>query len=99
MRSWCYDPADVWVADAISRDANAPGRLAAAALDAFGTVDILVNNAAMAARVETTELTAELIDAMYAVNVRAPLLLIGAVIPAMRRAGGGSIITCPRCRA
>ncbi|MGA2929273.1 MAG: glucose 1-dehydrogenase [Solirubrobacteraceae bacterium] len=74
------------------RDPNAPGRLAAAALDAFGTVDILVNNAAMAARVATTELTAELIDAMYAVNVRAPLLLIGAVIPAMRRGGGGSII-------
>jgi hypothetical protein len=29
---------------------------------------------------------------MAAVNVRAPLLLLGAVIPAMRRAGGGSII-------
>ena len=74
------------------RDPNAPGRLAAAALDAFATVDILINNAAMAARVETTELTAELIDAMYAVNVRAPPLLIGAVIPTTRRAGGGSII-------
>ena len=75
------------------RDENAPGRLAAAALEAFGRVDILVNNAAMAARLATTELTAELIDALYAVNVRAPLLLIAAVIPTMRRAGGGSIIS------
>jgi len=74
------------------RDADAPGRLAAAALEGLGTLDILVNNAAMAARVQTTRLTAELIDDMFAVNVRAPLLLIGAVIPAMRRAGGGSII-------
>jgi NAD(P)-dependent dehydrogenase (short-subunit alcohol dehydrogenase family) len=72
--------------------ADAPGILASAALDALGTVDILVNNAATATRVDTTELTAEMIDAMYAVNVRAPLLLIGALVPAMRRAGGGSII-------
>jgi NAD(P)-dependent dehydrogenase (short-subunit alcohol dehydrogenase family) len=74
------------------RDPDAPGALAAAALEALGGVDVLVNNAAMAARVPTTELTAELVDALYAVNVRAPLLLIGAVIPGMRRAGGGSII-------
>jgi NAD(P)-dependent dehydrogenase (short-subunit alcohol dehydrogenase family) len=74
------------------RDPDAPGKLAAAALDALGTVDILVNNAATAARVQTTELTAELIDDMYAVNVRAALLLIAAVIPAMRRGGGGSIV-------
>jgi NAD(P)-dependent dehydrogenase (short-subunit alcohol dehydrogenase family) len=74
------------------RDADAPGKLAAAALDALGSVDILVNNAAMAARAWTTELTAELIDAMHAVNVRAPLLLIAALVPAMRQAGGGSII-------
>jgi NAD(P)-dependent dehydrogenase (short-subunit alcohol dehydrogenase family) len=74
------------------RDADASAKLAAAALNAFGTVDILVNNAAMAARVETTQLTAELIDDMFAVNVRAPLLLISALIPAMRRAGAGSVI-------
>jgi NAD(P)-dependent dehydrogenase (short-subunit alcohol dehydrogenase family) len=73
-------------------DAAAPGKLATAVLEALGTVDILVNNAAMAARVETTELSPELIDDLFAVNVRAPLLLIGALIPSMRRTGGGSII-------
>ena len=74
---------------------HAPGRLAAAALDALGTVDILVNDAAIAARVETTELSAELIDAMYAVNLRASLLLIGAVIPAMQPAGGSIVNFSP----
>ena len=74
-------------------DPDAPAALAAAAVDRFGgTLDVLVNNAAAAARVPTTELTAELIDRLYAVNVRAPLLLIASLIPAMRAAGGGSII-------
>jgi NAD(P)-dependent dehydrogenase (short-subunit alcohol dehydrogenase family) len=73
-------------------DGDATTALAAAALHHLGTVDVLVNNAALAARVPTTELTAELIDRLFAVNVRAPLLLISALIPAMRAAGGGSII-------
>ena len=74
-------------------DADAPGVLADEALQRLGgTLDVLVNNAAMASRIPTTELSAELIDRLFAVNVRAPLLLIGALIPAMRAAGGGSII-------
>jgi NAD(P)-dependent dehydrogenase (short-subunit alcohol dehydrogenase family) len=73
-------------------DVAAPPRLAAAALDEFQTVDILVNNAAAAARLPTLELDATLIDNLYAVNVRAPLLLITALLPAMQKSGRGSII-------
>lgn len=73
-------------------DAEAPARLAAAALDAMGSVDILVNNAATASRLDTVDTTAELIDHMLAVNVRAPLLLIAALIPSMEARGGGSIV-------
>ena len=72
--------------------ADAAGQLAADALAALGTVDVLVNNAATAARLPTTELDAELIDRLYAVNVRAPLLLIAALIPPMTEAGRGSIV-------
>jgi NAD(P)-dependent dehydrogenase (short-subunit alcohol dehydrogenase family) len=72
--------------------AAAGGDLARRAIEALGTVDILVNNAALAARAPTIELDAELIDLLYAVNVRAPLLLIAAVIPGMESAGRGSII-------
>ena len=73
-------------------DPRAPQQLADQALEAFGTLDILVNNAASAARVSIVDTDAELIDAMLAVNVRAPLLLIGAVAQTMMSHGRGSII-------
>ncbi len=63
---------------------EAPGTLAAAAVAALGRVDVLVNNAAAAHRAPTAGLTADVVDAMYAVNVRAPLLLIAALLPDVR---------------
>jgi NAD(P)-dependent dehydrogenase (short-subunit alcohol dehydrogenase family) len=73
-------------------DPRAPGAIAGQALDALGGVDILVNNAAAAARLATVDTDATLIDGMLAVNVRAPLLLIAALIPSMTGRGGGSIV-------
>jgi NAD(P)-dependent dehydrogenase (short-subunit alcohol dehydrogenase family) len=72
--------------------AEAPGQVVDAMLTALGAVDILVNNAAAAARVATTELDAGLIDHLLAVNVRAPLLLIAGLIPSMTARGRGSIV-------
>lgn len=74
------------------RNADHPARIAHESLAACGTVDILVNNAAIAARLATTETDAALIDDLLAVNVRAPLLLIAALIPSMVEHGRGSII-------
>ena len=62
------------------------------ALEELGRVDILVNNAAAAARLDTVDTEAEVIDEMLAVNIRAPLLLIATVIPSMIEHGSGSII-------
>ena len=73
-------------------DAEEPPRLAESALAALGSVDILVNNAAMGVRAPTIELDADTIDILYATNVRAPLLLIAALIAAMEAAGRGSIV-------
>ncbi|HWE55883.1 MAG TPA: SDR family oxidoreductase [Acidimicrobiales bacterium] len=70
----------------------APADLARRALSALGTVDVLVNNAAVAARLDTADTDAAVIDEILAVNVRAPLLLVSALIPSMIEAGGGSII-------
>jgi NAD(P)-dependent dehydrogenase (short-subunit alcohol dehydrogenase family) len=58
----------------------------------FGRVDILVNNAGDVSRgtVETVPLA--LWDRILAVNLRAPFILMQAVIPHMRARGGGSIV-------
>jgi NAD(P)-dependent dehydrogenase (short-subunit alcohol dehydrogenase family) len=80
----------VIVGDLASADAAAD--IAREVLDEFGSVDILVNNAAFAARLPTVDMTAELIDQTMAVNVRAPLLLIAALAPSMIARGRGSIV-------
>jgi NAD(P)-dependent dehydrogenase (short-subunit alcohol dehydrogenase family) len=86
-----HDPV-VLVADL--SQADAPDQLAAAARTGLGgVVDVLVNNAAYAQRLPITAHDAELIDRMHAVNVRAPLLLIAALVPGMVERGGGSIIS------
>lgn len=74
------------------RQPHTPAALAAQALEALGGVDILVNNAAAAARLATVDTDAELVDEMLAVNVRAPLLLVASLVPSMIERGGGSII-------
>src|SRR5947209_4113548 len=68
---------------------TAPARLADDALAALGHVDILVNNAAAARRAPAVDLDAATIDELYAVNVRAPLLLVAALLPAMLARGAG----------
>lgn len=73
-------------------DRDAPARVAATALGALGAVDVLVNNAARAVRIATAETTADVIDEMMALNVRAPLLLVAAIAPHMAARGGGSIV-------
>ncbi len=74
------------------RDPSTPARIVGEVLAAFGRIDILVNNAAVAARLATVDTDAALIDELLAVNVRAPLLLIAAVVPSMVAAGRGAIV-------
>jgi len=69
-----------------------PATVAARASEALGAVDILVNNAASAARLAIVDTDAELIDEMLAVNVRAPLLMIASLVPSMIERGKGSIV-------
>jgi 2-deoxy-D-gluconate 3-dehydrogenase len=69
-----------------------PAQAAKEALAAFGTVDILVNNAAIALIAPLLEATSADWDATMAVNLRAPFLLAKALVPAMIKKGGGKII-------
>ena len=62
-------------------------------LQRFGAVHGLVNAAATTARGTLDETTAEAFDEIFAVNVRAPMLVMQRVVRDMRRRGeGGSIV-------
>lgn len=67
-------------------------RAAAAALERFGTVDILVNCAGIARIAPLLETTLADWEETQAVNLRAPLLLAQAVAPGMIRQRQGKII-------
>ncbi|MDP6800769.1 MAG: glucose 1-dehydrogenase [SAR202 cluster bacterium] len=62
------------------------------AVEAFGKVDILVNNAALYSRVPIMETTLDDWKRILEVNATGVFLGTKATIPAMQQAGGGSII-------
>ena len=91
------------VADGLSNDPvvlptdlaqpDAAHRLADAAIEALGGVDVLVNNAGVFAGAgPTSMLTTTDVDAVLAVNVRSALQLAGSLGQHMAGRGGGSII-------
>ena len=57
-----------------------------------GRIDILVNNAGIFPRSTTATTDEATFDEVYAVNVKAPYFLTGAIAPAMADAGRGAII-------
>jgi NAD(P)-dependent dehydrogenase (short-subunit alcohol dehydrogenase family) len=60
--------------------------------EAFGHVNVLVNNAG-ALSVSTVEsISVEEWDRLMATNLKGPFLMSRAVLPAMRQAGGGAIV-------
>jgi len=75
-------------AEADLADAHAPAALMAETVHVFGRLDGLVNNAASVARNDLHHTDAEFFDRMMAVNVRAPLLLIGAAYPHLKESQG-----------
>jgi len=58
-----------------------------------GQVDILVNNAGIYPATLTPDLPDADLDAMLAINVRAPHVLVAALAPAMAERGSGAIVT------
>lgn len=64
----------------------------ATAVQHFGQVHILVNNAGVSGHGRVEDTTAEAWDRVMEINAKGVFLGSKTVIPAMRRAGGGSII-------
>ena len=92
--------------DGIKAEARLPGDLldagyadglAAAAFEALGGLDIVINNAGVITRGPITQTT----DADWAlsmgVNVEAPFRICRAAIPLMAKAGGGAIVNVSSC--
>jgi 3-oxoacyl-[acyl-carrier protein] reductase len=74
-------------------DATAVTAMVHAAVDAFGTVDVLFSNAGIAESVKPlAEISGSEWDRIIDVNLKAFFLCAQAVVPVMRAAGGGSMI-------
>ncbi|MCK1356262.1 glucose 1-dehydrogenase [Bradyrhizobium sp. CW7] len=76
-------------------DARAVKEMVATAESRFGSVDILVNNAALSGDIKgrpLTEIDSDEWDRVMSVNVRGVFECMKAVVPVMRAKGGGSIV-------
>lgn len=73
-------------------DPEAPARVVARVLDTWDRIDVIVNNAAYIKHYPLEEITTEMFDLHVAINVRAPLLLMQAALPALRRSPSAAIV-------
>jgi NAD(P)-dependent dehydrogenase (short-subunit alcohol dehydrogenase family) len=73
-------------------EADAPQRVVAAAVDRFGGLDVLVNNAAVNRRMPILEMDRETWDLITTIDLKAPYFLSQSAARAMRERGGGAIV-------
>lgn len=73
-------------------DAASPKLVAAAAAELAGSLDVLVNSAAVISTERFEHVSVDELDRHWAVNLRAPFLLIQACLPLLRRSGNASVV-------
>ncbi|MDH3509933.1 MAG: SDR family oxidoreductase [Gammaproteobacteria bacterium] len=73
-------------------DADAPKKIVDGAMEVFGGVDILMNNAGIAIGADLESTTDEVWDRVMAVNVTAMFRISREAVPHMRQRGRGRII-------
>ena len=74
------------------RDAEAVEAMVAAAVDRFGGLNIVVNNASLRQLTPLEEMTLEKWRAIFAVTVEGAMLCTVAALPHLRKAGNGTVI-------
>ena len=62
------------------------------ASEAFGGIDVLINNAGMALSTPFEEISEEVFDAIMNINVRVPFMLMQRAMPYLKRSKAASII-------
>ncbi len=83
-------PQSLIIAEDLS-DPAAAQRIVSQTLAKFGRIDALVNNAATIKVMPIADYPLEQIDLHWAVNMRAPFLLIQSALPALRLRGGAIV--------
>jgi NAD(P)-dependent dehydrogenase (short-subunit alcohol dehydrogenase family) len=73
-------------------DSKAVAAMIAEAADAFGRIDVLVNNVGGSAAGGPVEMSEEVFDAQVDLNLKSVFLACKHVLPVMERQGGGAIV-------
>ena len=73
-------------------DSESVGRMVKVAVDTYGRLDILFNNAGTSMRGTILEIDEAIFDRLFAVNVKGVFLGCRAAIPVMKARGGGVIL-------
>ena len=87
----------VFVQADVSREADCK-RIMDTAVEVFGRLDILINNAGIQSGTPTTELTEEEFDRVMGVNVKGVFFCCKHAVPYMKQNGGGAIVTTSLAR-
>jgi pteridine reductase len=82
----------VWSSLADARRPGEMSRFVEQAVSELGGIDLLVNNVGVFRKVPLAELTEDVLDEAFAVNVKAAVIAAQAAAPHMRRRGSGSIV-------
>lgn len=75
----------------VSREEDC-ARAVRAAVERYGKLDVLINNAGIFPRATLGQTTPELLDDILGIDLVGPLYMCKHAIPEMERAGGGSIV-------
>ena len=73
-------------------DFDSARRWVEATVERFGGIDVLVNNAGIVDRTGLESMDEEVLDDMWAVNVKGPLRLTRLALPHLRQCGSGRVI-------